>query len=360
MSTYFWNAENIGLYVSAKEATFGVPTNTTTNLAAQTFYTMWVKLTRAPVFFLKKNNVYEQVSGVGPDPTYAAQHGNQEGKMVLTGELYYLPLYFLCKACTTTDNVYPATDTEEPPTTVQAGTYVHDYKTTTARAAAPPTFECFLKMVNDTSANNKFPLYVGCAITAMSISGSLNSPITATIEIIFKNVLAGTALSAYPSFPSYRAFYIDDAVMVYAKGGSAYTGSLHAFTIEYRDGTYLHKPAGQSTATEPLNGPRLISIEITWAPKTVAHLNDTIFAQLDPATASDVDITLKISRNTTNDWIRFAFEKLWSNDQSDPTYFMNYHLDHRVKFVPKPAAVETGAVTWIREVNQVSDAIYEA
>lgn len=359
--SYKYNAENIALYVSAKEGTFGVPTDTTTNLAAQTFYTFWLKLTREPIFYLKKNLVYEQVSGVGPDFNYLAIHGNQEGKMILTGELYYMPLYFLCKACTTTDNVYPATDTEDPPTTAQAGTYVHDYKTTTARAAAVPTFECFLKMVNDTGANTRHNLYVGCTISMMSIQGALNSPIMGTIEIHFKNVVAGTTLSSYPAkIPTYRAFYIDDAVFTYTKAAAAYTGSVHDFTIVYHDGTFLHKASGQTTAGEALKGPRQISVEFTFLPETVAFLNDILYSVLDPATASDVDLTIKISRNTTNDWLRFAFEKLWSVDQNDPGWFNNYYVNHKVKYIIKSTALEAGAILWIREVNQVSDAIYEA
>ena len=92
----------------------------------------------------------------------------------------------------------------------------------------------------------------------------------------------------------------------------------------------------------------------------VIMLDDNYFDPPEPETASDIDITIKTSRNTTSDYLQFAFEKLWSIDQGDIDFsFQDYYLMGNVTYILKPTTYETGAKLTITEVNALDDDFYE-
>lgn len=348
MPTYPFNADNHQIYFSAKEATFNVPTNTTTNLAAQTFYPSPVKLRRTPYVTLKKNKVIDYVGNVGPDPGYFGDHGYSEGTITLSGELHDFSLmYFLCKACTTADD------------TPGAGQYTHTYASTTARTASPPSFALFYKLVNDDSGQTKLRLYTGCVVQSCEISGTEGGMINASFTIAFTKLWEGTALNTYPTAQTTNIFDVGKAVVSYTKATTAYTGKCINFTIRYDDGTYLHKATGEEYPGEALNGRRKVTVTLNWMPHTKNHIDDVITTPLGATAASDLDITIKISRDTSTDYLEFAFEKVWNTEYDDPDWDDRDKLSHKCTFICKSAAYETGAKYTITEVNALDDDRYE-
>lgn len=343
-----FSADNQQVFFSAKEATFNVPTNTTTNLAAQVFYNMPIRLRRTPYISLKKNRVVDYVGNVGPDPGYFGDHGYTEGTMTLSGDLVDLSLlYFLCKACTTTDDS-PA-----------ASYYTHVYASTTARTAPPPSFAIFYKLTNDDSGQTKLRLYTGCVVQSFEISASEGGMVQGSITIAFSKIWAATALNAYPTESTLNSLDAGKGVVTYTKATTAYTGKAIAWKIKYDDGTYLHKACGEEVAGEPLNGKRKVTVSLTWQPHTKNHIDDIDTTPLGATTASDLDITIKISRDTTYDFISFAFEKVWNETYDDPDWDEKDKLVHTCTFICKSATYETGAKYTVTETNQLDDDRYE-
>ena len=147
------------------------------------------------------------------------------------------------------------------------------------------------------------------------------------------------------------------------KGGVAYPGSILSADIVYNDGTVLFKPANELYATEPLNGNPDIQVRLDFGTKDETFSEDFMTAPLAPATASDVDISIKPYRNATNDYTEFVFEKVWCIDSPDGTWDFELEslimMQHSNTFIIKPVAYEAGAQLTITEVNALDDDRYE-
>lgn len=275
--------------------------------------------------------------------------------MTLTMDMIDLSMmYYLLKATTTTDD------------TPSASLYTHVYATTTAQTSPPPTFQMVYKIVNYESGNNINTLFVGCTLAGVAISIRPGSPVQLTLDIKFAKTIASNspvALTDYPSFGTLVNYTFERTEITVKKGGTAYPGTVRGLDIVYLDGTVLHKPANEEYASEAINGNPDIQLKIDFAPKDETWSADTLTAPLAPATASDLDITVKMYRHTTNDYTEFAFEKLWCIDTPDGTWDFEIEtailMQHTPTFIIKPTAFETGAKLTITEVNALDDDRYE-
>lgn len=323
----------------------------TANAIGDTFFRMPGRLLRIPYTYIKRNKVYEKVSNT-KFWGYIAHEGYKEGKITLTTDMIDLSmLYYLTKACTTTDNI-------------PIGYYTHVYATTTPQTSPPPTFQMIYKIVNYESGNNINALFVGCTLSGIAISKPQEGKAQLTLEIKFARVIPSNipvALTAYPSWGTLKAY--DHATMTIKKLGVAYPGTLLSADIVYNDGTALFKPANELYASEAINGNPDIQVKIVFAPKDKTYAADTMTAPLAPATASDIDITIKLWRHITNDYTEFAFEKCWCIDPGDGTWEFELEtiimLQHTTTYIVKPVAYEAGAKLTITEVNLLDDDRYE-
>ena len=269
------------------------------NDAADTGYRLCGRFKSQPIIYRKVKRMYQRVANA-LDYGYIGNDGYMDGKLTLSMEMIDLSLlYYAVKGCTTTDD------------TPSASKYTHVYATTTTRATTVPSFALYHRITNDDGDNTMLHLYTGCVIHGFVITGQLDGVISITLDIRFANVVTATQLTTEPSFGVLKPYSMVYTSVTYAKGGTAYEGGCHEFETTYIDGTVLHRAANDEFPAEALNGPRDIRVMIEYAPKQVECLNDTLITPLAAATASDVDITIKMYRNTTNDYTQFAFEKLW-------------------------------------------------
>ncbi|MCJ7481519.1 MAG: hypothetical protein MUO31_00985 [Thermodesulfovibrionales bacterium] len=323
----------------------------TANLVGDTFFRLPGRLLKIPYIYIKRNKTYERVANT-KFWGHIAHEGYQNGKMTLTMDMIDLSmLHYLCKACTTTDNT-------------PAGYYTHAYVTTTAQLSPPPTFQMVYKIVNYESGNNINALFVGCVLSGVAISIPQNGKAQLTLDIKFARVIASNtpvALTTYPDWGVLKAY--DHATMTIKKTDTSYPGTILSADIVYNDGTVLFKPVNELYASEALNGNPDIQVRLNFAPKDETFAADTMTAPLAPATASDIDISIKLWRNITTDYTEFAFEKCWCIDSADGTWDFELEtaimMQHSTTFIIKPVTFETGAKLTITEVNSLDDDRYE-
>jgi len=352
MSHYPYSRQNHKLWFTGKETAFREnASGADTWKADAVVYPMPVIPERVVTYKKKLTGVY-YIDNEGPDPGLVQEEGYTEGVLEVSGPLMDFSLmYFLCKACTTTD------------ATPGAGKYTHVYATSTARTATPPSFQLVRKLENDTAAQGIWLLYTGCVCSYAKISGSVGSNVLqGTFRIKFANqIYSETDLSGTQTARSgLRAYTYDTTAITFTKATAAYQADKMGFEIEYDDGTMLVKADNETLPGRAYNGPRKITCKLTMTPKEKAVLYDFALNDLAPLTASDLDCTIKTSRNATNDYLSFAFEKLIHIDRPDWSFSQNdYHLTMDVPMLIKPTSHETGAKLTITEVNVLTDDRYE-
>lgn len=349
--TDYYDQEDSGWYFSAKETAFrtNAAGKDTTNGATYVYYPFPIRHVKWSLIFLAKKKVVLHLAGVGPDIGEIQHQGYDEIKLTLSGDLVDFSLmYFLCKGCTTTDN--------DP----GAGYYTHTYINTTARVSA--SFQIFNKHVNPTGAQSILNLLVGCVITRHTISGSQNQNLKGTFYIDVANIVTATALTApgYPTYRNVRILTFEDTLITFNKGGVAYDLKVTGFEWDYNDGSTLHKCAGETKPDEILMLHRTNTIRLDVIPKVKAFLDD-LYGD-EPTEADDIDIILKMFRNTTLDYIQSSWEKVFCIEAPkniDYSYNNAKLQVNGVKYAAKPTWQETGAKNTITEVNQVDDDRYE-
>jgi hypothetical protein len=316
----------------------------TANEAGDTAYYLPIKPTMMPR--ISHFKTYQMTHGFGSrDENQLTIAELPAGTVSLSGDLYDLGmLYFMVKGCTTTDD------------SPGAGYYTHVYASSTAGTKAA-TFQFIEKLVNDDSDNTEIWLFVGCYVKSWSITIVEKQKVTCALEIGFARKIAGVDLTTWPSLPAKTPFYADQTVVTYARGGTAYAGSADSVTITWDDGVIPIKGLAAYIGMITL-GPRKIGLNMLWTP---TQKDDVIHEESDlPATTQDLDVTLKISRDTTYDYIQFAFEKLFNIMPDGGAYnHENWILNRQKQFKLKPAALESGGKVTITEVNQYDDDRYE-
>lgn len=347
----YYNVENHVICWNGPETAFrtNAQGKDTANLVGDTFFRLPGRLLKIPYTYIKRNKVYRRVANT-KFWGYIGHEGYQEGKMTLTMDMIDLSmLYYLTKACTT------------------AGAYTHTYTTTTAQTSPPPSFQMVYKIVNYESGNNVNALFVGCVLSGVAISIKPGSPVQLTLDIKFAKVIASNtpvALTNYPSFGTLTAYHFDKTEITIKKGGAEYPGSVLGCDIVYLDGTVLHKSANEEFASEAINGNPDIQVRLDFAPKDETYAADTMTTPLEPATASDIDIFIKMKIGDGSVYYTsFAFEKMWCIDSADGTWDFEIEsaimMQHSTTFIIKPSAFEAGAQLQIVDANIFDAVRYE-
>jgi len=284
---YAW--DNFYIYWSSKEATFNTPTNTTTNLAADTYYwfpmahqnKVWVRRVRRPF--------HQHISGY-TDEGLTGHEGYEPLELTLTGPMFNLDmLYFMCKHCDTSGASAP---------------YTHDTITTDARLM-DCSFPILVRQEN--AGADVIRLFTGCIIKRWYIDWEQNQQAILTMVIELGREWAGTALNTWPSKPNLP--YGPSAITTaFKKGGSAYTGYMSKFHFEWNDNAKLD--FYDAEAADYSYGPRSIFIEFDWVPKTQTDWTDSQDKTNFDAHNRDIDIDLEFVRTADNDEVKINMEKL--------------------------------------------------
>lgn len=319
----------------------------TANAASDTFYPFPILINRLNLPWVRPVTTYLPAAAkVGFGQLYLS--GYQRGDWTISGPLIDFSLFkYLTK------NVSIATDTPS------AGYNTYTYVTTTSRTDPPPSIQILYRLGNDTSSEAMYLLMTGCVVKSITLAADNGGAIMATITILFANMIDGVALTSWPTKSNKRPFHFDITAITLSKGGVAYDGTFIGLNLQYDDGTFLHKAANESKPGRALLGVRQIKVQLKVAPKEKALLNDFLRSIPDPGTASDIDLTIKMARNTFTDYLEFAFEKMWPVDAAHAEWGLNsYYLTQNATMILKDPDYETGAKLTITEVNDIDSTRY--
>lgn len=255
-------------------------------------------------------------------------------------------LYYLTDACTTTDN------------SPSSGKYTHVYVNTATHTNPPKSFELLHKVVNDTSAESVLELFTGCVIVSYTETASVENPICqGTWVVKASNIITGTALTSpgYPAANTLNFMNFANAALTWTKGGTALNGYFKGYTFTFSTDRDIIKE-GNSYYAVASRSPNKIeaSLKVTWMPSETDSYDDS---QDDPLTALNKDVTLKISRNTTNDYFSIALVDCFQ-ELVDPPAWTNNNLYEIYDFWINPHEATPSTIT-LTEVNALDDDRYE-
>jgi|GEM_PF-5361434 len=344
----YYNVENHQIWFTAKELSHRTSSyGKDTFDAGMTVYPMPIQLKTIPRFYNKNKKQVAYTAGKGPDPSYFAKHGKEKIMINLEGNMYdFSMLYFLTSICTTTGP--------------SGSTYTHTCALSTVRATTIPTFQMVYKMVNDepANANDIWVLFTGCIVKRAHIKAPQNQLITCAYEIEASiSVVGSTALTTQPSTTHRRLLHSDMGVITFTRGGSNVPGKITDWEIDYDDGKYLHHAQGEESPEEAMNSHRMVKLIIDWLPK---YEPDALVKDDDPDGDHNVNFTVKISRNTSTDYVQFAFAKIWNMAEEDGNFDYNdYYFKQKLNFIGLSSEYETGAETTITLKDAFDNTRYE-
>lgn len=271
-------------------------------------------------------------SGLSYDPDHLSDGVVAPLQFALSGELWNFSwIRHLCKTVTNAGAEAP---------------YTHTYITTTARPITPPpSLEILQSMAHGSAARHW--LYVGCIVSGVQLIASAGS-VRATWNLQSARRITGQALSSPMAAVAMRPYPTSNSTTVtLTRGGTAVSGQPRQVLLSYSDGTTLPTDClGTLYPPYAIHGPRDITCQILWDP-TDLDIEDWL-ADTPASTAVDNDLTLKFSRDTTDDYLEFAFEKIAVESFS---YQVGQTLQWSSTFRLKPASFETGAKLTITEKN---------
>ena len=181
----------------------------------------------------------------------------------------------------------------------------------------------------------------------------MNEQIIGTWTIEAGNEIVGTLLSAWPGFPNLKVFHMEEAVLTYKKGGVAREGKIKSYTYTYKTDKMLDKGGGEKLMSY-VQSPNVVEnfLDVSWEAQS---LNDIADMRLDPVTANNLDVDLKISRNTTNDFFKIDFPDAYG-ELNDGAY-VNGQLRNDLKIYFNPH--ESSGNHILTEINTLDDDRYE-
>lgn len=296
-----------------------------------------------PVYVRKKFRISKRH---GAGSRYLNQIGKNEVEKIIftfSGPVYDRSwLHYLTDGVVTSDN------------TPSSGKYTHIFNQNTATLENPPlTFELLSFVVNDGTGANMILLYTGCTVTNYVETGTMNEQIIGTWTIEAANEVVGTVLSAWPGFPNLKIFHMEEAVLTYKKGGTAREGKIKSYTYTWNSDKILDKGGGDAIMSY-IKSPNEVfqTLDVSWETRSLLDIADM---RLDPVAANNLDVDLKISRNTTDDFFKIDFPDAYAelNDGA----FVDGHVRNDLKIYFNPH--ESSGNHILTEINALDDDRYE-
>lgn len=240
-------------------------------------------------------------------------------------------------------------------TTVEATPNTHTFTLSSqSLTTPPPSMELLVKIPNQGDASDTILLFVGCIITGKSYTGSIDGVIEVTYTLEAAREITGTDLSAWPTVYDERVFLFSDAVLTLQKGGTDLRVTMESFTFEVvNDGKKLLKGDGSLYPEEAL-----APMSTRYNLRATLRLREDIIAnlRLDPTAANNLDFNLKISRDTSTDYVKEDWADGYMELDGDPVWQDNYLVYNVIGYYNPEEA--SGEYTHT-EYNDLDDDRYE-
>lgn len=231
------------------------------------------------------------------------------------------------------------------------------YYTRTAREGLESTissFQLLVYSVNTDSGETIYTLLIGCVISSVTLSCSQNGQVQVAITGSYAKSVVGVALSSLPSEKSDMGYDWGKAAVTFTLATVAIPAFITDWVINWNNNITLQTGDGQDYPSEAFYGDQEIFVGLKFSPKTADWWADTVETAA-PGSDDDLDITLKIARDGTYDYIQFAFEKMWPMTFPNPKYvYLNRLLQLDVNFIIKPTQYDSNAKCTITEVSNAA------
>lgn len=321
--------------------------NATKDEANAADVTMWALPVRIDkdnsVYVRKKYRVSKQYGGGSRFTSQINRNEIEDIILTFTGPVYNRSwLHYLTDGVVTTDDTPAASD------------YTHIWNQDTATLSNPPkTLELLSYVLNDGTGAAQILLYTGCCVVSYVESGEINGQIMGTWVVHAGNEIAGTVLDTQPAYPGDKIFHMEEAVLTNKKGGTARNGKFKSYTYSYISDKKLDKGGGELLKSY-VQSPNQVNcfLDVQWEPWS---LNDIADMRLDPTAANNLDVDIKISRNTTNDYFKIDFPDCYGEVFDGA--FVDGHLRHGLKVYFN--SLEASGNHILTEVNDIVDDRYE-
>lgn len=342
MGTYY-SIEFNNLWMGVKETAFrtnaqGLDTTNAVDSAFRRFPIKWVGAIAPQPLRYKIEK--KRSAGKGLDYSNIYRNGYEAIKFTLTGEvLDFAFLYQLCGGCTT------------------EASYTHTYVTSTAPVT--PTFQMLQKVVNITSAESKYILYLGCKITSFVCSYSEETGrIIGMLVIECAKTIAGTALTAEPTWLTTIPYYFNPLthfVWTGYTGPHTYAGYCAAWNLRYDNGQSLRQANYLLTPDMVLSNFRTIELEWTWVTEELDDFDDS---QRDPIT--DLDQNLVHTLTNGSDTFAMTWAKMAVEHLGEAYEYKEFYLARKYKACLNPNLTSPLTSTLrLVETNGLTNAFYE-
>ncbi len=340
MVDYYYPLKGHKMYWSPKETAYRTSGEgkDKTNLNNDTFYPFPMELHRVSMFMWVKNKRVEYTAATGPDEGSVLNAGYKDFYITMSGPMHnFDQLYFACKGCTTAG----------------ADPYTHTYATSTARASTVPSFQ-ILDVFENPASEDIVRLMVGVTVVKWEISWSASGHVYLSMTYHIAKVIAGTALTSYPTANSSIYQTKDVSVPTYTKGGVAYKTKVKGFKISWTDN--VKGDIGASDAGIPssaIYGARKIRVTVDQMFQETDPIDDF---DDDPTSAHDKDLVIELERTDASDEITFTFAKITEEGIGDGEW-LDWHLKHSITYLLNPT--ETGKLLTIAQDDSNTNARFE-
>lgn len=274
----------------------------TANQAGDTFYHLPLLLDDASYTIIRTRKRFVEHYGTSHDPLHINMEGYDPVNIVFSGKvLDHTMLNQICGTCTNSGASSP---------------YTHQVDDADTLDNPPETFQLWRKFYNDKgAAESKYFLYLGCYISNYTEILDKSGVLRGTLTIKAAKIIDGVDLTTPPDLPDVSTFrWGHTTISTYSKGGTAYNYEFQGYKFTYDNPRRYYKGDTDDYAVgiTPADK-RKVEWELTTLPMETDLYDDS---QDDPTSAQNKDLTIKVARNITNDYIQYtiadAFQKIIS------------------------------------------------
>jgi len=285
---YAW--DEYTLYWSKSEATYGVPSNTTTNTNSDVYYQFPMQHQNRIVVRRVFKRYHKHISGL-TDEGATGHEGYEPLEITLTGPMYNLDmLFFCCKHCDNSGASAP---------------YTHDTITTDPRVNTT-SFPIIARQEN--SGADVLRLFTGCTVKNWWLDWEQGGIVQLSVNIELGREWTATELNAWPSKPTQTFGPSEIVGKWWKKATVAYDGFISRFHFEWNDRSKLDiydlHPADFSY------GPRSVFIDFDFVSKYNTDIADSQDKTNFDAHNRDIDFYIPLIKTASNDEVLITMEKL--------------------------------------------------
>jgi len=321
---YAW--DEYRLYWSKSEGTFGVPTDTTTNFAADVYYQMPNQHQNRIVVRRVRKQYHRHISGL-TDEGATGVEGYEPLEITLTGPMYNMDMLLFC--CKHADN------------SGASAPYTHDTITTDPRINTT-SFPIIARQEN--SGADVLKLFTGCTVKSWWLDWEAGGLVNLSVNIELGREYTATELTVWPQKNTNPFGPTEVTGKYWKKATVAYDGWISRFHFEWNDRSKLD--IYDIYPVDFSYGNRSIFVDFDFVSKYNTDIIDSQDKTNFELHNRDIDFYIPLVKTTATDEVLILMEKLCFIKPPSGDFSHNEMYEKR-KYVLGMDSDETGYKTTI-------------